>query len=579
MRTTSCKVDLKLTDVSARADSTIISTSTSSYSNNDILKGAEAVELPPYATLYLNQFVLDGSKSFVDKSERKIAYMSSTSTSSSTCLFTTNPKVTITFDDVHTSAGLTLTFGLIIPREIIVTWYSKGGNKIATTTEYPDRLVYVINQQVQNYSRIEIEFVKTHLPKQRASLQSIDYGLFFSWSGEKIKSAKVYEEVDTTGSSLSINTASVSILDEEREFDVSDNNALWKSIQKTQEVKITEIIDGEEVNIGKYFVSGSSYTGNVASFNMVDTIGLLDSFTYYNGEVYNGRRAVTIINDIMSTAGITDYEVAGELNNCYLNGWLGIMTCREALQNVCFACGCIADDSRGKLQIKYPDKRVKYVIDTARKFKTNVGLIDYVSGVSIAFKTYTKGTEEQEIFSGKISEGLTEIVFSAPYDVDTIHISTTNSVNVITLTTNHIILQSNSEQNCTITGTPYNVDEVSYLLNSKNAEGGETTRVINYAGCTLYNLDKVKEIAKDLLYYHQMRKKIEARYILNNERVGEWVTLNTKDGYNIIGLVESQNIDLTGGFIATVKGVGYTQIVIEEIYTGNEMYAGSGGLL
>lgn len=67
------------------------------------------------------------------------------------------------------------------------------------------------------------------------------------------------------------------------------------------------------------------------------------------------------------------------------------------------------------------------------------------------------------------------------------------------------------------------------------------------------------------------------KYLIKNERVGNWVNINDVGGNVSTTLVESQNIDLTGGYIATASCVGYSEVITDYYYTG-EIYSGDGGI-
>lgn len=67
-----------------------------------------------------------------------------------------------------------------------------------------------------------------------------------------IKTAKIHEEINEISTTLSINTASISILDAKNDFDISNENGSWRSVQKTQEVTFTENKDGVDISVGTF---------------------------------------------------------------------------------------------------------------------------------------------------------------------------------------------------------------------------------------------------------------------------------------------------------------------------------------
>lgn len=576
MRTTYCKAEINLSDVTARQDSSITA-SRADIEHLGLLKADEAVMLPQTALLDHNAFILDGSLGIVEF-EEDIAYVSS-EVSEEDCTFELPPKITITFSKPHTSNALSLYFGIDYPSEIEVSWYSLQGTKLATLTDYPTDINHVVNMQVVNYGKIEITYIKSRLPFQKACLQYITYGLSKTWEMQDIQSAKVLEEVDITAGSLSVNTASIKILDRDNEFNIANSNGMWKAIQKTQQVKISEVIDGVEELMGYYYISESSFADNTASFELVDAIGLLDSYMYYDGDEYSYTltTAGKLLKDIFKTANITRYKIDPEIENYSIKGWVKPMSCREALQSICFACGCIADDSRSEyIEIKKHDKYVKYVIDSGRKFSTNVALTEYVSGVSIGVNQYIWSNDYTNLYEGMLSEGTNRIVFNTPVDYQSIEITPHAEYDPHT---NYLDITLDEEKNVLIEGVKCDIEEIAFVKNVEIVDGGETAHVVNYNGCPIYSPTKIKEVAKSLLDYHSMRKSVTCEFVLDNERVGNWVVINGKDSDNMNVLIEQLSIDLAGGFIATLKGVGYTTEKTETYYTGKELYTGDNSIL
>ena len=66
---------------------------------------------------------------------------------------------------------------------------------------------------------------------------------------------------------------------------------------------------------------------------------------------------------------------------------------------------------------------------------------------------------------------------------------------------------------------------------------------------------------------------------METECAGEWLNVKNIDGVTSYTLMESQNIDLTIGFISTATCRGYNKTVTELLFTGSELYAGGIGLI
>lgn len=531
-----------------------------------------------YGTFELNQFVLDGSKDILSDNPADIAFWNDT-LSKADCTFETNPKITITFQEQHTSSAITLYFEDEFPAELKITWYTSAGTKLVTETFYPDSLIYVCNQQIQNYGKVEIEFVKTTFPQRYIKLQYILYGKYIVWDKDMIQTAKVQEDIDVTSATLSINEADISIVDMNNDFDAENENGAWKSVQKTQEVSLSEYLDGKIIPMGSFFIDDFSFAKNIAKFKLIDAIGLLDKYTFYEGQIYNSVRAEVILKAIFATAGITKYAIDKEVGNTLLSGYLAIQTCRKALQQICFACGAVADDSRSDtIKVYKSDRYVKSTVGTDRKFNgnTKVSLEKYISGVNIEMKNYVLEEKTSDIYKKTLPAGDTKITFSSPY----LPSSITASVGTLKeVKTNYLIINMPDAGQCHITGIKYANTTFSYEKRVDKIEAGETENIKKYSGCTIYNADILPDIAAYLLGYHALRKKVGMKYLVDLEQVGNWANINSIGGKTSTTLIESQTLDLTGGFIATATCRGYSVVVTENYFAGVELYTGGDVLI
>lgn len=573
---TYCRAEMKFIDVTALADAAVTTDDNQRIGSVGLF--ADQTKQSDYGTFELNQFILDGSKSVLPDNPSDIAFWSD-ALSMDDCTFETNPKITITFKEQHTSAAITLYFEDEFPAELKITWYTVAGTKLVTETFYPDSLIYVCNNQVQNYGKIEIEFVRTSFPQRYIKLQYILYGKYIVWDKDMIQTAKVQEDIDVTAAALSINEADISIVDMNNDFDAENENGAWKSVQKTQEVTLSEFKNGNMIPMGAFFIDDFSFSKNIAKFKLVDVVGLLDKYTFYEGQVYNNVRAGVILNAIFATAGIKKYVIDEEVGNTLLSGYLAIQTCRKALQQVCFACGAVADDSRSDtIKVYKPDRYVKSTVGTDRKFNgnTKVSLEKYISGVNIEMKNYALEEKNSDIYKKTLPAGDTKITFSSPYLPSSI---TASAGTLKEVKTNYLIINMPAAGQCHITGIKYANTTFSYEKRVDKIESGETENIKKYSGCTIYNADILPDIADYLLGYHALRKKVEMKYLVDLEQVGNWANINSIGGKTSTTLIESQTLDLTGGFIATATCMGYSIVVTEDVFAGTELYTGGDVLI
>lgn len=572
---TYCKAEMKFIDVTALADASPSTEDNQSLGNVELFEAEH--RQAEYGTTELNQFVLSGDKTILPDAPEDIAFWSDAQ-SKEDCTFESNPKVTVQFTAQHSSAGITLYFADDYPAELMITWYTVTGIKLISKTFYPDSLVYVCDNPVQNYGKIGVEFIRTSYPKRYIKLQYILYGKYIVWDKDMIQSGKVQEDIDVTSATIPINMANISIVDVQNDFDIGNENGAWKSVQKTQEVTLSEYRNGDMIPIGAFYVDDFSFSKNIASFKLIDGVGLMDKYTFYGGRIYENETAGAILQAVFAAAGITKYSIADEVAEIRLSGYLGIQTCRKALQRVCFACGAVADDSRSDtIRVYKPDKYVSATVGTDRKFNgcTKVSLDKYISGISIECKKYSLEDKDTEIYKDTLQSGDTKLTFTDPYLPSSVTVS---AGAIKEVKTNYIVVSMAETGQCTIVGRKYASNAYTYHKDVDMLSAGETENKKKYNGCTLYNTDLICDVAENLLKYYAMQKKLDMKYLQDKEQVGNWVNVREIGGHMATTLIESQSVDLTGGYIATAKCRGYSVVTKDPAYTG-EIYAGERGLI
>ena len=137
-----------------------------------------------------------------------------------------------------------------------------------------------------------------------------------------------------------------------------------------------------------------------------------------------------------------------------------------------------------------------------------------------------------------------------------------------------MVVQMESADVCLLTGKRYQKSTFSYIKNVDHIEAGEAENIKKIGTITLYNREYLDTVAEKLLSYYGLRKILSMKYILNTESVSNWVNVVDKNSNIATTLIEQQDIDLTGGFIATATCRGYSVVVTENYFAGTELYTG-----
>lgn len=567
MNQTSFEVIYDLKDTTALQDSIPSTMDNQPFATENFLK--QNTVFPDYGTLEQDYFLLDGSLPELSDEPEGISFWSS-GLSDENGNYQNNPLLTILFSENHTSTGLTFHFVGDLPLQMQVRWYSLDGNMISLKSFQPDNPDYYARNLVENYGRLEVEFQKAR-PYRYVKLWGIDYGVIVTWGENDIKTASLVEETDPTSNTLKINKLTFQFVDRANEFNLANSEGLHKALQKKQHIEPYEVVDGERMYLGRYFLTTPSSDKSLAKMEATDYIGLLDDTDFKDGRVYNGEPAGNVLADIFAGTDIP-FEVAEDVAATPLYGWLKIQTRRKALREVLFACGAVAETARrDNVWIYKPTRVIQSDIPRSRKFSTATKQDTYISEVSIKFTEYTEGAEEKELMKETTyPAGLNEVKFNSP--VSGLRIS---SGEVVETKTNYIIFRLPEEAAVTIYGKQYSKQDITVSSDVGQLKAGENPKAKSFSG-TLFNYKQAKVISQAILDYYQLSLILNIKYLAGQERPGQWAavenTLVGRGGY-AAGL-ESIKTDLTGGYISTAQLRGYYRYVSEYYYTGTELYTG-----
>jgi hypothetical protein len=564
-------ITLDLLDVSAKADSTPTTTDKQSFVDLNQLK-QDDLSVSKYATLEDNFFLLDGSFDPFPESpaSQDMGYWS-LSQSDENGEFTTSPVLEIDFTENHTSAGLTLTFLDDYPTEINIKWYTLGGVKMSEKTFYPDALYYFCDNDVQNFGKIVIEFIKTN-PYHYIKLAKIDYGIYMDFVNENVTSATITEEVNPISSEISINTAKFSLHDGNGGFDMTNLQGMFQLFQQSQKAHIKQVFDSGTKQMGTFYLdtwkSADEYNAN---FTAMDSVGLMDKTDFKLGRIYSNETAETIIGEIMVSAGITDYTIDDDLKSVTLSGWIPICTHREALQHVVFALGAIVDDSRSStIKIYKGTQSYGRILPRSRKFSGgSTTLLSYVSDVNLTAHNYVLKDSSEQISTGTYAAGTYEIQFNTAVS----DLSATGAT-ISEAHPNYCVITVEIAGTVTLTGKKYVDNSIVYNYGIGTLPSGATRNAVACTDATLISLSNVAEIAKSLYDYYQLRFQTDVEIALENELSGEKLAMQRSNGTAYtMEAIEKMVIDLVGGFSSKITTIGNGMNIIYADYL-NERYAG-----
>ncbi len=561
-------VDYNLYDLTALKDARESAVGNEPFANLSLIK--DNVSAPLYGTLEHNFFVLDGSRQEFPDQPKGLVYFSRLQ-SDENGNFREEQSITIRFTDFHTSVGITLTFSETYPVELEVYWYGLDGGLKAKRKFYPDSLVYFCENQVEEYGKIRIVFLKA-LPWHHVKLQYIKYGTSIKWDGGTLKSGKVINDTDPVSDKIATDTLTFDFVDELDNFNLGNPRGIHKTFQRKQDMEAYEIVDGKKITIGTFFLDSYSTAKNICKMKAVDLKGMLDSTDFMDGRMYNGDPAGSVIEEIMAAAGITNYTVDPETAATPLYGTLSIQTCKKALREVLFACDSIVSTARQKgITICKGSRVIGTRIKRDRKFETTLQADRYVSDVNVRYKVWKLEEKVSEIAKGIYDAGTHVIQFSAPATELFVNVGS-----IIKQMPYYVVLEipAQARAEVIVSGRKYVSEELAALSSVDKLRSGELRNSKTFSGMLL-NGDSAKKKADSILDYYQLQQIIKTRHLAGDEVAGSWVEIdNPQRRYgNLTAAIESVTTDLTGGFISTAKCRGYYKS-LTDYYRSGEIFAG-----
>lgn len=582
-------VDYDLYDTTALQDAQESTESNSYFA--DLSKIKENIPAPNYATLEHNFFVLDGSmEEFPDEPDNLVYFSKDFVQTNNNYQYAgtelyagddldgpiddvyTPQSIVINFTENHTSYGITLYFLNEYPTEIRVIWYDLAGILKSQKVFYPDSLVYFCKNQVEEYGRIEIIFLRA-LPYHNAKLQHIKYGTTITLGSDTIKSGNLVNDTDPTSDKIKTDKLTFSFVDANEEFNIGNADGLHKTFQRNQQMRPYEIARGKKISLGTFFLDNVSTTKNICKISAIDYKGKLANTDFKDGKMYSGELAGNVIDEIMEAAGVEDYEVDEETSNIPLYGTLKIQTCQKALREVLFACGSIINTShRTGVEILKYNRTVTSKIGRNRKFYTTYEIDKYVSDVNVKYKTWKLDENVSEITKGNYGNGIHTIQLSSPAAN-----ITSNAGLILEQKPYYIILKVDNESEITVSGQKYVGEEVAASAGIQHIKSGEIRNAKTFTG-TLFNFESAKLAADRLLDYYQLQQVIKTKHLADDEKAGDWAEIENTvlDHANFVVAIESLSTDLTGGFISTSTCRGYFKEVTDYYFADGELYADEG---
>ena len=497
-----------------------------------------------------------------------------------------NPTVTINFTREHASAAFVMQFVDDHPLEAQLSFYNLDNEILLRHTVEITSNKMLVTHDVFGYAKIIIEFTKT-LPNRYIKFKNFYFGVIITWDETNVKEANVVQEVDRMSKNLSIDTLSFKVIDVTSDLNLGNLDGLHKYFQKNQYMLPYEIIQDYEngyplgpartIKLGKYYLKTFSENSNLGKMTAQSYLGIMDENQFFEGEVYNGKIAGEVIEQIFEVCGCTDYEIDNDTYNQPLYGTITPKSCRKALQEVLFACNSVINaHDLNKIIIKKTGHIRRPDVPRNSKFSTAVTKNNYTYGVEVKYNSYTLDADAKEIAKGEYTPGNYTIQFNEPFS----NVSITGGT-ITKARPYYVEFTVSTGQEVTITGKGYTKVQNTVKATQIKIKPGEEERFVTY-NTNLCNQETGKLLAQNLLTYLDLDLTLKMKWLADNNDMNDFhVVENPDEEFNdYSGVFIKRSIDLSGGFIDTATMAAksilddyykYTRIVPgPELYTGEE---------
>lgn len=441
-----------------------------------------------YASLELNAWLLDGSMSLYDNAP--VAFWTR-ELSGEDCAFAAPPEIDIQFDERYSSLGVSLHFGQYhYASEVEITWY-QGETVLDEMTFYPNTSEYFCENTVQAYDRIIIRFIKSNMPHWRVRLDTIIFGIVRSFLRDELRRVTVVEEIDPSARELPENTM---------DWTLSSRQVIDYIFQRRQPV---DAYNGDTL-IGAFYITQSSKrSATLYDINCVDAIGVLDEDTFPDG-MYTDKNALELAQEICP-----DFEIVMDdrLKDRTVSGTIIGKTRRQALQQLCFALGAVADTSR---------MRGIKIFKLSAEDPLTIGEDRIRTGGSV--------TQDAPVSAVK----LTSHTYSATGEGDSV----------------------------TVNGVTYYDAKTVHTMTNPDITASDTANVVEIADATLISEDNAEEILQLLYNYCRFKATQSLKFRLDGEMVGDPVSTLTPWLSSVTGTLKRMSIVLSGIAVADSEVVG-----------------------
>lgn len=416
------EISLDIADPDALLDASASDNGSLEISNAAGTVDGSLKDIPPYASLEQNLWLLDGTRrGYSSGGSTDTGFIGLGISKTDKTFETPFPAVTVQFSRVHHNLipGVTVTWGAAYGEyadTFTVTVY-KGGGEIGKKRVVGNRAVRtLVELDIIHYDRIAVTVEKWCLPGRRARIEEIFIGMNKVYSSANLFRYTHSQSVDPLSTALPKAEIQFSVDNVDNAYNPNNRNGLSKYLMERQEIRVrygynlggaTEWIDG-----GVFYLSewNASQNGIEATFTARDLLEFLSDL-YLEG-VYDpeGIRLYAVAEKILVRANLPLADDGGvrwrldeSLKEIKTTAPLPMCPLSECLQLIANAGGCaLYQDRKGVLHMeKPPAVKTDYAVTRFNSYRNSESSLSKpLKQVNVLAYQYFQGDTGVELYRG-----------------------------------------------------------------------------------------------------------------------------------------------------------------------------------
>lgn len=409
---------------------------------------------------------------------------------------------------------------------------------------------------------------------------------YVDFSRLEIVSANVVVEIDAVCIEMPASTLAFKVSRSDNTLSMFDGT-LYDQLTERLPVFCYEYIDGVNHLVGKFYLdTWKNVSATEVEFTAIDTIGILAD-TDFDGIFWGEEILLSVaLGQVLNPINIS-FTVDASLVANTVSGWIPPGTCRDALQQICFATGAMASTSQSEvLQIlpsAVPDLLYSAKIDTHSAKQLSIELSPIVATIEVVSHNYTQSLTTEVIFDKLLPAGEHKIVFTKPYynividglGYTQVVLATENGDYIGTefgdyleaggeynFGTNSVYIYLSAPATITITGTLWLDSKRSFIFNETGIVSSKNKITVNIADATLVNINRGQDTLDRLRDYYRQRYLQKLKVWPTTIKTGDVVLSDTLESRKILAVVKKMAIDLSGGFLTAMELRGFLPVYI-----------------